>query len=73
MLVLQQMYYLTLQIVFLQNNKGINGAIGVIQQVNSYINVTHSVFVNNTDYYGNTIVNGGSRGTSLYDYNWWGK
>ena len=54
------------------NNKGINGAIGVIQQVNSYINVTHSVFVNNTDYYGNTIVNGGSRGTSLYDYNWWG-
>ena len=54
------------------NNKGINGAIGVIQQVNSYINVTHSVFINNSDYYGYTIVNGGSRGTSIYDYNWWG-
>ena len=54
------------------NNKGINGAIGIIQQVNSYINVTHSIFTNNSDYYGNTIVNGGSRGTSLYDYNWWG-
>ena len=54
------------------NNKGINGAIGVIQQVNSYINVTHSIFLNNTDYNGNTIVNGASRGTSIYDYNWWG-